>query len=372
MPNEAGPSTGKTASKRAIGTPNSVLGLHKYGYILGKTIGTGAYGKVKKATSLKPKKREVAVKIISKKKSPKDILEKFLPREIETLKSVEHENIVELYEKIETEDMIYLIMEYVEGGDLLDFINSKRYLSESLARSLFTDLLKAVEKCHSLNIVHRDLKCENLLLTSKDKLPKLKLTDFGFARTFDDKKLETYCGSYAYAAPEVILGEPYVGEPVDIWSMGVILYAMVSGKLPFKDSDVRTLLSEISHHMVFSSRLSEEIKDLIQKMLTFKPSERATIETIKQHDWMRRPISSMTIKVPTSRAKNPSVAVAKPATMQKTQKSSTQGDHSSDFATKPAVSKPPKSTAVGEVPAVKVPAKDTREANTILPVKNGS
>ena len=203
-----------------------------------KTIGTGAYGKLKAATctTSKSKRRDIAVKIINKKKSPKDILTKFLPREIETLKAIEHENVVQLYEVIETEDAIYLMMEYVEGGDLLDFINSKHYLSERLARNLFTDLLKAVEKCHSVNVVHRDLKCENLLLTPKNKL---KLTDFGFARKFDGTKLETYCGSYAYAAPEVILGEPYIGEPVDVWSMGVILYAMVSGKLPFKDSDVR-------------------------------------------------------------------------------------------------------------------------------------
>ena len=345
-----------TASKRAISTPNTVHGLHRHGYILGKTIGTGAYRKLKAATctTSKSKRRDIAVKIINKKKSPKDILTKFLPREIETLKAIEHENVVQLYEVIEAEDAIYLMMEYVEGGDLLDFINSKHYLSERLARNLFTDLLKAVEKCHSVNVVHRDLKCENLLLTPKNKL---KLTDFGFARKFDGTKLETYCGSYAYAAPEVILGEPYIGEPVDVWSMGVILYAMVSGKLPFKDSDVRTLLSEISHRMVFSSRLSEEIKDLIRRMLTFKASERVTIDEIKKHDWMMLPISSMTIKA-LNQSTKPTVAVAKPATTEQPQKTSSKAD-GLDLSNKPAVSEPPKGPTVeGAVPAFKGPADD--------------
>ena len=264
-------------------SPNSAkYGLHRRGYILGRTLGSGAYAKVKSAHAVKLSKK-VAVKIINKKTAPKDMLSKFLPREVETLKAVEHENVIKLHEVIETDDLAYLVLELAESGDLLDFINSRKYLSEQTARNLFKDLVSGMSKCHSMNIVHRDLKCENLLLDSQFRL---KISDFGFARRHEGKLLETYCGSYAYAAPEVIMGDPYIGEAADIWSMGVILYAMVVGRLPFKDSDVKSLLSQISTNLCFPTRISEELKDLIRKMLTFSPRERLTLAQIKNHPWM--------------------------------------------------------------------------------------
>ena len=264
---------------------NAKYGLHQHGYILGQTLGSGSYGKVKYARSLKLKK-EVAVKMISKKSAPKDILTKFLPREIEALKKVEHKNIVKLYDVIHTDDYVCLIMELAESGDLLDFINSRKYLSEKTARALFTDLVNGISKCHEMKVVHRDLKCENLLLDSQYRL---RISDFGFARTMEGKQLlETSCGSYAYAAPEVIMGDSYKGEPADIWSMGVILFAMVTGRLPFKDSDVKSLLCEISKLLRFPSRVSDECKDLTRAMLTFNPKERATLDEIKAHSWMKK------------------------------------------------------------------------------------
>ena len=263
---------------------SSKYGLYRHGYILGRTLGSGSYAKVKSARSVKLNK-EVAIKIFSKRSAPTDFLEKFLPREIEAMRKVEHKNCVKLHDVIYTDDYTFMIMELAEGGDLLDFINSRKYLSEKTARILFSDLVSGISQCHLMKIVHRDLKCENLLLDSQQRL---KISDFGFARPHEGKKLETYCGSRAYAPPEIIMGEPYNGEMADIWSMGVILYAMVAGRLPFKDSDAASLLSEISRRIYFPSRLSDECKDLIQAILTFNPKERLTLAEIKSHPWMTK------------------------------------------------------------------------------------
>lgn len=263
---------------------NASYGLHRYGYVVGKTLGSGAYAKVKAGHSLKLN-RPVAIKIISKRSAPKDMLDKFLPREIEMLKAMNHENVVKLLESIVTENEVYLALEYAEKGDLLDYINSRKFLSEDAARKLFGDLVNGIAACHAKGIVHRDLKCENLLL---DAQMRLKITDFGFSRRQEKGiNLETYCGSYAYAAPEVVLGDPYDGEPADIWSIGVVLYAMVSGRLPFKDNDIKTLLSDIASKITFRSRISKECQVLIRGMLTFNVSDRMTLEQIKAHPWMR-------------------------------------------------------------------------------------
>ena len=292
-------STGRTTTtaahhgKRTSSTPNALYGLHQHGYILGRTLGTGAYAKVKKAIDLNNHGRRVAIKIVNKKKAPRDVVHKFLPREVKTLRMIMHDNVIKCYDVIDTDDALYIVMEIADGGDVLDYINKRTRLTESVARLLFHDLLSGVEYCHTMSIVHRDLKCENLLLSNQ---MILKISDFGFARELDGKNLETYCGSYAYAAPEVILGQPYVGEPADIWSMGVILYAMVVGRLPFKDNDVKTLLSEISHHITLPSYLTNDIKDLIVRMLTYNPHERATIAQIKCHTWMTNIAESIRIR----------------------------------------------------------------------------
>ena len=275
--------------------PNALYGLHQHGYILGRTLGTGAYAKVKKAIDLNHNGRRVAIKIVNKKKAPRDIITKFLPREVETLRMIVHDNIIGCYDVIDTDDALYLVMELADGGDVLDYINRRTRLTEPVARLLFHDLLSGVEYCHTKSVVHRDLKCENLLLSGK---MVLKISDFGFARKLEDasRTLETYCGSYAYAAPEVILGRPYLGKPADIWSMGVILYAMVVGRLPFKDNDVKTLLSEVSHHISLPPFLTDDVKDLIVQMLTYNPRERATITQIKDHHWMANVAESIGVR----------------------------------------------------------------------------
>ena len=277
-----------SGSQKAPPSINAHYGLHQHGYIVGKTLGSGAYAKVKTATSVKLNK-QVAIKVIDKKSAPKDVITKFLPREIHALKTIDHENVVKLVDVINTENQVFLVMELAEFGDLLDYINARRYLSEATARTLFGDLVSAISKCHSLGIVHRDLKCENLLLDSQ---LRLKVSDFGFARTHCGQNLETYCGSYAYAAPEVILGNPYDGEKADVWSMGVVLYAMVVGKLPFRDTDVKSLLGDIATRLYYPSRLSEELKDFIKKMLVFDPKERMSVSEMKSHSWLKKTVES--------------------------------------------------------------------------------
>ena len=274
--------------KRGVPTPNSLMVLHRRGYVLdgGTTLGTGAYAKVKVGTSLKMN-IQVAIKIVNKLATPKEVVERFLPREIETMKAVSNEHVIKLYEVIETPETIFFIMELADKGDLLDFINERKYLSERLARGFFSDLVQGIDHCHTRGVVHRDLKCENLLL---DSHMRLKITDFGFARKFDGN-LKTFCGSFAYAAPEVILGNPYNGPLADIWSMGVILYAMVTGRLPFKDTSTSVLMADIAAGVKFSSRHTEKLRSLINKILTFLPQDRADMEYIQGHPWMCVPLS---------------------------------------------------------------------------------
>lgn len=274
--------TGSRKGERV--SQNVALGLHRYGYILGRTLGSGAYAKVKSAHAIRMN-RQVAVKIINRKGAPKDLLGKFLPREVDSLRAVNHENVIRLHEVIFTENQVYLIVEMAENGDLLEYINARKHLHEGVSQRFFTDLTNAMVKCHGAGIVHRDLKCENLLL---DSHYRIKVSDFGFATQFSGQDLETYCGSYAYAAPEVILGTPYDGEKADIWSMGVILYAMAVGRLPFKDTDVKTLLSDIGSSVIFPSRVSEEYRSLIRTMLTFNRYDRASLDCIQLHPWMTK------------------------------------------------------------------------------------
>ena len=265
--------------------------LNSRGYVLGKTLGTGTYGKVKFAHSLRLK-RAVAVKIVSRKVA-KEVHRKFLPREMEALQTLRHKNIIELIECVETQDHIYIVMELAEGGDLLDYINKKKHLTDGDSCGFFHDIVDGLTECHRMNFVHRDLKCENMLL---DRNSNVKISDFGFARKFIPfQKLDTYCGSYAYAAPEVILGQPYYGPLADIWSIGVILYAMMCGKLPFRDKNTKRLLKEVANGIDFSRKINETCKELIKGILKLNPKERLTLGAIKTHTWMvhNRPMTTV-------------------------------------------------------------------------------
>lgn len=264
--------------------------LAQYGYELGEQLGKGSYAIVRGANSKKHKRR-VAIKIVSKKKAPEDYLQKFLPREIQVLKRLRHPHCISLLEAIETNSRIYLITNLAENGDLLEYIRENGAMPDNEARRLFRQLTAATEYFHSLGIVHRDLKCENLLL---DGHYNIMVSDFGFARgqMLDPEKgkrsmSKTFCGSYAYAPPEILNGIPYDGTYADIWSLGVVLYTIVSASLPFDDSNLKTLLDQVMKPVHFSSRkkISSEVKHLICKMLCPSVESRYKISDIKRHHW---------------------------------------------------------------------------------------
>ena len=212
--------------------------LEAQGIIVGKTLGSGSYATVKSAYDIN-RKHKVAVKIINKKKAFDEYLSKFLPREIEAMRSIgNHANIVAFYQIIETTSRYFFMMELADGGDLLEAIKSKKMIEEGQAGIWFNHLYDGLCHLHNKGFVHRDIKCENLLL---DKENNLKITDFGFAKKIVKSKSgglansETYCGSYAYAAPEILKGLPYDPCLAEIWSMGVVLYTMVGISFVHRD-----------------------------------------------------------------------------------------------------------------------------------------
>ncbi|XP_004628092.1 testis-specific serine/threonine-protein kinase 2 isoform X2 [Octodon degus] len=269
--------------------------LKKKGYIAGINLGKGSYAKVKSAYSERLK-FNVAVKIIDRKKTPTDFVERFLPREMDILATVNHRSIIKTYEIFETSDgRIYIVMELGVQGDLLEFIKCRGALHEDVARKMFRQLSSAVKYCHDLDIVHRDLKCENLLL---DKDFNIKLSDFGFSkRCLRDGcgrivLSKTFCGSAAYAAPEVLQGIPYQPKVYDIWSLGVILYIMVCGCMPYDDSNIKKMLRTQKEHRVDfprSKNLSSECKDLIYRILQPDVNRRLHIDEILSHSWLQPP-----------------------------------------------------------------------------------
>lgn len=207
--------------------------------------------------------------------------------ELKLMKLLRHPNIIQLYEAIERPESgsQCIIMEYAPKGDLFDYISENGQLEESKAKKLFTQLVSAVEHMHSKNIVHRDIKPENLLLDANNNL---KLTDFGLS-TFcaPNSMLNNSCGSPLYSAPEIFRHEPYDGRAADVWAMGVVLFAMVTGEIPWYGYTLRDQVSSILRgEFQFPSYLSAECKHLIKSMLTVAPNKRITIQRIKRHPWV--------------------------------------------------------------------------------------
>ncbi|KAJ1976377.1 hypothetical protein H4R34_003999, partial [Dimargaris verticillata] len=264
-------------------------------YILMQTIGEGEFAKVKYAVD-RHSGAEVAIKLIKKESIDTEAKLSKVNREIMALKSVQHPHIVQLYEIIETDRYIGIVMEYASGGELFDFILAHRFLKERDAGRLFAQLISGVNYLHRNHVVHRDLKLENLLLDSDRNL---KITDFGFANQFDranEDLMATSCGSPCYAAPELVVNDGmYVGTAVDIWSCGVILYAMLAGYLPFDDDpsnpdgdNINQLYKYIlTTPLVFPDYVSALARDLLRRMLVPDPSYRCDIVAIMAHPWLQ-------------------------------------------------------------------------------------
>lgn len=256
-------------------------------YKLSRTLGEGEFGKVKLGIHSETK-AQVAIKLIQKKTLNSSKHAK-LTREIKILKSVNHPHIVHLISVLETPVYIGVVMEYASGGELFEHILTRKYLKEGEAKMFFVQLLLGVQYLFSQKIVHRDLKLENLLLHQK----KIIITDFGFANCTNVKDgiLTTSCGSPCYAAPELVINEGYVGEAADIWSCGVILYAMLCGYLPFDDDPSNPDSENITRlykyiletNLEFPDHVSESAKHLLKQILVPDPAKRATLNDIINH-----------------------------------------------------------------------------------------
>ena len=256
-------------------------------YQLGKEIGSGAFGKVLLGKHI-PTGEKVAIKILNKiilSRTPDDY--QLVKQELSILKIVKHKYIVRLFEILETSRYIFIVMEYCEGGDIMNYIISRGRLSENESLKFFHQLINALFYLHSQNIAHRDIKIDNLLLDSNNNL---KLIDFGLSTKYKDNELLNQpCGTIVYAAPEVLDYKDYHGMLADVWSCGIVLYGMLSGFLPFGDSD-----DEINKKMVLEGKIkmpnffSEGAKNLLKHMLEVNPLTRFTLDDIMEHSWFNK------------------------------------------------------------------------------------
>uniref|UniRef100_A0A665TPC0 non-specific serine/threonine protein kinase n=1 Tax=Echeneis naucrates TaxID=173247 RepID=A0A665TPC0_ECHNA len=238
---------------------------HIGNYRLLKTIGKGNFAKVKLARHI--------------------LTGRELFREVRIMKGLNHPNIVQLFEVIETDKTLYLIMEYASGGEVFDYLVSHGRMKEVEARAKFRQIVSAVHYCHTKNIVHRDLKAENLLL---DADANIKIADFGFSNEFTlGNKLDTFCGSPPYAAPELFQGKKYDGPEVDVWSLGVILYTLVSGSLPFDGQNLKELRERVlrgKYRVPFY--MSTDCEGILRRFLVLNPAKRCTLEQVMKDKWI--------------------------------------------------------------------------------------
>ena len=249
-------------------------------------LGEGSFGSVKLGIDKLTKEKD-AIKILEKKKFVDKEEEYLVKREIDILKKINHLNVIKTKKIYDDSENIYIIMEYCEKGELYNHIIKEICLSEKEASYFFYQLINGLEYIHKNGIVHRDLKSENLLINKNNIL---KIIDFGLSNYYDNKKLlSTPCGSLSYAAPEMIEGKEYDGIMADIWSTGIILYAMLCGCLPFDDDNNNILYEKIMKGQInYPDNLEEDAIDLIQKILVIEPKKRISIQNIKKHNFYQK------------------------------------------------------------------------------------
>lgn len=293
-------SSSKSASKKRDKDDSNNLDLSATAignYVFQKTIGEGNFAKVKLATH-KLTGQEVAVKVIDKSVLDEKKLSK-LYREVKIMKGLHHPNIVKLYEVIETKNTVFLVMEYAAGGELYDYLVVHGKMKEKEARSKFRQILSAVSYCHQKRVIHRDLKAENLLL---DANLDIKIADFGFSNYYDpEAKLDTFCGSPPYAAPELFQGRRYTGPEVDIWSMGVILYVLTTGCLPFDGKNLQEMRESVcrgKYRIPFY--LTDTCEKLLRKFLVRDPVRRASLDMLIDDPWINESYSDSPISTDVS------------------------------------------------------------------------
>jgi len=253
------------------------------------TIGEGCDSKVVKGTNQKTGQL-AAIKLVNirelarkENKSLNHIRER-ITREARILQGLDHPNIVKLYDYYEHDGKIAIVMEFVERGELLSYIGPEG-APETEVRDVFVQILEALEYCHQHQVVHRDLKLENLLV---DKNYNIKILDFGFSNfiSSDSFRMKTLCGTLMYLAPEIFLGKQYNGPPVDVWALGVILYAMLTGRFPFADTP-QLPRDVVNGNYVIPHKISKDARKLLRGMLCLKPEKRLTIAEILEHPWIK-------------------------------------------------------------------------------------
>lgn len=263
-------------------------------YEIGRTLGEGTFGKVKHGLNVETNEH-VAIKVLDKDKIQKQNMGNQIKREISIMKMIAHRFIVGMKEVLASKSKIFIVLELVTGGELFDYIVKEGRFSEEKARHYAQQLVEGVDYCHRMGICHRDLKPENLLL---DESKNLKISDFGLSSlyvgdadgdgTSRTELLHTTCGTPNYVAPEVLADRGYDGKKADVWSIGVIIYVLLAGFLPFDESTIVALFQKIQKaEFTYPSWFSEEARSLLNSMLVSSPSDRLSLSQVKEHLWMK-------------------------------------------------------------------------------------
>jgi len=261
-------------------TPNTTL--NHYDVI--NTIGKGSFGKVYLAMH-KLTNRYAAIKIFEKENITSEFAKHKIVREIHILNKASHKNIIRLIEVFENSTQIFLVTEYADNGDLLQLIKQKGNLCEEEAKPIFRQIVYGLAHLNCRGVLHRDIKLDNVLMNSKGEV---KICDFGVSKIIDKNKLiNDQCGTPAYLAPEIIANLGYKGFYVDLWSLGILLYAMLTGTIPFKAKSLEKLYEIIKIGKVeYPTKLSREAKELISGLLKFAPRDRLSIPEVLSHPWL--------------------------------------------------------------------------------------
>ncbi|XP_061706413.1 testis-specific serine/threonine-protein kinase 3-like isoform X1 [Cydia pomonella] len=285
---------GTPGDKCDLTSPSDLAMLQEKGFILGKLIGEGSYAKVYKAVHMIDETHNtmLACKVIDTTGAPRDYLTKFLPRELDILIRLNHPHIVHVTDIFQRRARYYIFQRFAENGDLLNYLTSNGAVPENQSRLWMRQISCGLHYIHTLNIAHRDLKCENILITTNYNV---KITDFGFARGVRcrdrDVLSETFCGSLSYAAPEVLKGIPYLPKLADMWSMGIILYTMLNQALPFNETSARKLYEkQVTKKWRFRSnvvnQLSEECKRQVTQLMEPEAKARPTASSLFNGPWI--------------------------------------------------------------------------------------
>lgn len=263
--------------------------LEERGYKLGTQISSGSFARVFRA--LHNHTGPCAAKVIDLSSTSEEYRLKFLPRELYTMKKLKHPNVINILDIFAIDKkMVVIFMELAEGGDLLDLLREEGALNETRSRTFFCQFGDAIRYMHGLNFAHRDIKCENILLNRTRTIARL--TDFGFARTCFDAisgyrlLSDTYCGSAAYVAPEVLKSQPYSPLKSDVWSCGIVLFVLLNNRLPFSDTDNKKLAKRQTERKYnFSRNLSTDAKELINHLLNPNPIQRPSMTDVFTMAW---------------------------------------------------------------------------------------